>query len=71
MNSIYDIQQLLKRFGTFIYTSDRIGDLDLMEMEIDELFQIRFIDVKDYNTSKILLKKERTRLMNQRGANRE
>ncbi len=36
MKSVYDIQQLLKKFGTIIYVGDRLGDLELMEMEIKE-----------------------------------
>ncbi len=34
MLSIYDIQQLLKKFGTIIYTGDRIADLQLMQDEL-------------------------------------
>lgn len=62
MKSIYDIQQLLKRYGTFIYTGDRLGDLDLMEMEIDELYEMKFIETYDYQMAKLLLRRERTRL---------
>ena len=37
MKTIYDIQQYLKKFGAIIYTGDRIADLQLMEMEVQEL----------------------------------
>ncbi|WP_087971677.1 YqgQ family protein [Oceanobacillus rekensis] len=68
MKTIYDIQQLLKRYGTFIYTGDRIGDFNLMEIEIDELYQMRFIEVKEYQMAKLLLKREINRLDGQKGA---
>ena len=58
MNTIYDIQQLLKRFGTFIYLGERIADLEMMEMEVRELYRSNLIDVKDYQMAMMLLRKE-------------
>lgn len=62
MKTVFDIQQLLKRFGTFIYTGNRIGDLELMEMEIDDLFKYQFVDGDIYKKAKLILRKEKTRL---------
>ncbi|PHD87694.1 YqgQ family protein [Bacillus toyonensis] len=56
--SIYDIQQLLKKFGTIIYTGDRIADLQLMQDELRELNQSQLIDPQDYQTALFLLKQE-------------
>ncbi|MBP2078193.1 YqgQ family protein [Oceanobacillus polygoni] len=67
MKTVYDIQQLLKRYGTFIYTGDRLGDLELMEMELDELYQLKFVQMKDYQQAKMLLKKEKRLIMDKRG----
>ncbi|WIY60288.1 YqgQ family protein [Bacillus arachidis] len=58
MISIYDIQQLLKKFGTIIYTGDRIADLQLMQDELRELDQSQLIEPKDYQTALFLLKQE-------------
>ncbi|MGE6548123.1 YqgQ family protein [Bacillus mycoides] len=58
MVSIYDIQQLLKKFGTIIYTGDRIADLQLMQDELRELNQSQLIDPQDYQTALFLLKRE-------------
>jgi len=58
MVSIYDIQQLLKKFGTIIYTGDRIVDLQLMQDELRELNQSQLIDPQDYQTALFLLKQE-------------
>lgn len=43
MNSLYDVQQLLKKFGTIIYTGDRFADLEMMEDEIRELYKNQLI----------------------------
>ena len=58
MRTIYDIQQLLKRFGTFIYVGDRIADLELMEDEVRELYKSQFIDVKDFQMAILLIRQE-------------
>jgi len=55
MKTIYDIQQLLKRFGIFIYTGNRLGDLQLMEMEIKELHEFNCIDSQTYQTARLVL----------------
>ena len=58
MKTIYDIQQLLKKYGTIIYIGDRVADLELMEAELKELFQAQLIEVKDYQTALLLLRQE-------------
>lgn len=58
MVSVYDIQQLLKKFGTIIYTGDRVADLQLMGDELRELYKSQLIDPKDYQTALFLLKQE-------------
>lgn len=67
MKTMYDVQQLLKRFGTFIYTGDRIGDLELIEFEINELYQSQFIHTTEFNMCKLIIKKEKTRLLREKG----
>lgn len=62
MNTIYDVQQLLKKFGTIIYIGDRIADLELMEEEIKQLFQSNLIETKDYQMAILLLRQEVQRL---------
>ncbi|MEI4800286.1 YqgQ family protein [Bacillus sp. NPDC077411] len=58
MKSIYDIQQLLKQFGTIIYTGNRVADLQLMGDELRELYKSQLIEPKDYQTALFLLKQE-------------
>ncbi|MDD9794029.1 YqgQ family protein [Priestia megaterium] len=58
MNTLYDVQQLLKSFGIFIYVGDRIADLELMEAEVKELYRSNLIDVRDYQMAILLLRRE-------------
>lgn len=58
MRTIYDIQQFLKRFGTFIYIGDRSADLELMEQEVRELYKSQMMDTKDYQLAILLLRQE-------------
>ncbi len=44
MKNMYDVQQYLKQYGTYVYIGDRLADLELMELEIKELFQSQLID---------------------------
>lgn len=58
MNNMYDIQKLLIRYGSIIYTGNRLSDLKLMEIEIDELFQAKLLSQTVYLQAKSILKKE-------------
>lgn len=58
MKTIYDVQQLLKRFGTFIYVGDRLADLELMEAEVREIYKSQLIDVKEFQMAMMLLRRE-------------
>lgn len=62
MNSILDIINLLKQYGTYIYTADRLGDLLLMEDEVRELYKAQVLDVKDYQMALLLLRMEATKI---------
>lgn len=59
MKTLYDVMQLLKNFGTVIYTGDRQADLDLMEDEIKELYKQQFISSKDFSTALLILRQNR------------
>jgi uncharacterized protein YqgQ len=61
MNNFYDVQQLLKRYGTIIYTGERLGDIELMDMEIEELKRLGFLEQTTYLRAKLILRNERTK----------
>ncbi|AND41502.1 MULTISPECIES: YqgQ family protein [Cytobacillus] len=58
MKTIYDIQQFLKKYGTIIYIGNREADLELMAAELKELYDSQLIDVKDYQSSILILRTE-------------
>lgn len=62
MKSIYDIQQYLKQYGTYIYTTDRVVDLGLMEGELKELHQAQMLEREDYLMALLLIKQELQRI---------
>lgn len=69
MKTIYDVQQLLKRYGSFVYIGDRLGDLELMDMELTELHKWDFISVEDYTMAKLLLRSEISKVEKERRGN--
>lgn len=62
MNSLYDLQRLLRDFGTIIYTGDREGDLHLLEMEMIELRKRNLIDSNQFIIAKQIIANERSLL---------
>ncbi|MFC7320879.1 YqgQ family protein [Halobacillus campisalis] len=60
MRTVYDVQQLLKKFGTFIYIGDRLAELELMEQEIQELYQSQCMTQDDYQMAILILRSEIT-----------
>lgn len=58
MKTVLDVRNLLKKYGVFIYTGDRIGDLELMQAEIKELYKVKLIDLMTYKSAILVLKKE-------------
>lgn len=58
METIYDVQQFLKKYGTIIYVGNRVGDLQLMKSEIKELYQSQLIKEQEFDSAMRLLNQE-------------
>ncbi|MCA1031733.1 YqgQ family protein [Bacillus timonensis] len=58
MNSVYDLRQFLKKYGTIIYIGDRIADLEMIEAEFKELYQAQIIDSKVFQVALMIIRKE-------------
>lgn len=58
MKNLYDAMQLLKRYGTVIYTADYQADLAMMEDEIRELYRLQFITAKEFATAMLILRQK-------------
>lgn len=59
LKTMWDVQQLLKRYGIFVYVGDRLADLDLMEAEIKDLYDSKLLEVKDFQQAVLILRQER------------
>ena len=58
MESLYDVQQLLKQFGIYVYVGKRIYDIELMQIELKNLYESRVIDRDTYLRGRAILKRE-------------
>ncbi|CQR46842.1 hypothetical protein BN1058_01119 [Paraliobacillus sp. PM-2] len=67
MRTVYDVQQLLKKFGTFIYIGDRLADLQMMESEVKELYYAQCISTEDYQMAILLLRQEMSQVKDKEG----
>ncbi|MEK4028813.1 MULTISPECIES: YqgQ family protein [Bacillaceae] len=59
MKMMWDVQQLLKRYGIFIYVGDRLADLDLMEAELRDLYDSQLLEVRDFQQALLVIRQER------------
>lgn len=59
MKTLYDVQQLLKRFGIFVYMGNRLYEIDMMKLELSRMYQAGLLDQQDYIAAELVLRKER------------
>jgi uncharacterized protein YqgQ len=58
METLYDVQQLLKQFGIIVYVGKRIYDIELMQIELTSLHKSALIDDDQYMRARLILKRE-------------
>jgi uncharacterized protein YqgQ len=58
METLYDVQQLLKQFGIYVYVGKRLYDIELMQIELKNLYEARLIDDEQYKRAWLILKRE-------------
>lgn len=58
MKTLYDVQQFLKGYGTFIHVGKRIWDIELMSLELKKMYDQGFIQKDQYIEAQLVLKKE-------------
>ncbi|PMD73415.1 YqgQ family protein [Companilactobacillus nuruki] len=56
--TLYDVQQLLKRYGTFVHVGKRIWDIELMFIEVKRLYESGVIDKQTFIRAQLVLKRE-------------
>lgn len=59
MRTLYDVQQLLKKFGIIVYIGERLADLELMELELRQLYQARVLENREYETALLIIRQEK------------
>lgn len=58
MKTLYDVQQLLKQFGVYVYVGKRIWDIELMALELDNLYKSGVVEQPVYLKAKLVLRHE-------------
>lgn len=58
MNTLYDVQQLLKQFGIVVYLGKRLYDIEMMKIELEALYQNALIDKENYFIAEMILRRE-------------
>lgn len=58
MKTLYDVQQLLKRFNVFVYVGKRLWDIELMALELDHLYEAGVVDKQTFVKAKLVLNRE-------------
>ena len=58
MKTLYDVQQLLEKYGILVHVGKRIWDIELMALELDNINRAGVIDHHDYMVAKLILRRD-------------
>lgn len=58
MKTLFDVQQLLKRFGIYIYIGKRLYDIEVMKLELEKLYENGLIDKTEHLEAELVLRHE-------------
>ncbi|MGT2960429.1 YqgQ family protein [Streptococcus caballi] len=58
MKTLFDVQQLLKRFGIYVYIGKRLYDIEVMKIELERLYDNGLIEKEDYLQAELILRRE-------------
>ncbi|MCL6221091.1 YqgQ family protein [Streptococcus dysgalactiae subsp. equisimilis] len=67
MKTLYDVQQLLKNFGIFVYLGKRLYDIEMMKIELQRLYDSGLLDKSDYLRAELILRREHRLEMEKEG----
>lgn len=62
LTDFLSVVKLMRRFGTFIYTGNKIDDIDLIRDEVKELYEGGLILQEDYLQVILILREEQRKL---------
>lgn len=58
MKTLFDVQQLLKRFSIYVYIGKRLYDIEVMKIELERLYDNGLIEKEDYLQAELILRRE-------------
>ncbi|MGT2887006.1 YqgQ family protein [Streptococcus didelphis] len=58
MKTLYDVQQLLKNFGIYIYMGKRLYDIEMMKIELKRIYDKGLIEKSEYLRAELVLRQE-------------
>lgn len=58
MKVLFDVQNLLKKFGIYVYIGKRLYDIEVMKIELQRLYDNGLISRDDYLKAELILKRE-------------
>lgn len=58
MKKLYDVQQVLKQFGIFVYMGNRLYDIEMMQIELRRIYEAGLMERLDYLEAELVLRRE-------------
>ncbi|MDR3157027.1 MAG: YqgQ family protein [Lactobacillales bacterium] len=58
MKTLYDVQQLLKMYGIYVYLGKRIYDIELIKIELKNLHQAGLVNDRLFRIALLILHHE-------------
>lgn len=58
VKNLYDVQQFLERFNILVHVGKRKWDIQLMQIELSNLYQAGVVEQSDYLRAKLILQHE-------------
>ncbi|MCC9791402.1 YqgQ family protein [Streptococcus agalactiae] len=58
MKVLFDVQNLLKKFGIYVYIGKRLYDIEVMKIELQRLYDNGLISRDDYLKAELILRRE-------------
>ena len=58
MKVLFDVQNLLKKFGIYVYIGKRLYDIEVKKIELQRLYDNGLISRDDYLKAELILRRE-------------
>ncbi|HEO2264377.1 TPA: YqgQ family protein [Streptococcus agalactiae] len=58
MKVLFDVQNLLKKFGIYVYIGKRLYDIEVMKIELQRLYDNGLISRDDYLKAELILRRD-------------